>query len=620
MRSAAELGREVGDSEHAHLVAVLFVEESARAGLLRLFYRHDARRDGAVSQHLLVDYALSLAQLVEADGREVVEVEAQEGRRDERAGLADVLAEHARERLVQKVRRCVVALYVGAAHGVYLRRHAVAGLYRSLGYFSFMHYEIGDGVNCVGDFKFHAAGVNPSGVSDLSALFSVERRVRKHKLGLLAFGGFVRERAVHYDGLDLGLALRLGVAAEGRRRDFVGELGVDVLGNYAARLLARGARPLALLLHGLFETVLVDGDIALGAHLFRKLEREAEGVVEHEGHVAGQLVFAGGFELRYFGIHKVAALRERAREALFLGAEHLLDGRGLLNELMILVAYRLADDGQKAGEERLVDAEQPAVAHAAPDEAAQDVAAAVVRRQDSVGYHERRGADVVGDDLYRHVLLRVLAVLDVDELAGLVHDGTEEVRLEVVRHALNDGGEALEPHAGVYILMRKRREVARFVAVVLHEDEVPYFEISVAVAADGAGRLAAGELRPLVVDYLGARPAGPDGAGGPEVVVRAETENPVRGQADLLVPDVEGLVVVEVYSRVEAVGLEADALREELPRPRDYLMLEIIAEAEVAQHFEERVVARRASDVLDVVGAHALLRRRRPRHLRRLEP
>ena len=222
---------------------------------------------------------------------------------------------------------------------------------------------------------------------------------------------------------------------------------------------------------------------------------------------------------------------------------------------MIFVAYRLAYDGQKSGKERLVDTEQPAVAHAAPDEAAKDVAAAVVRRQDSVGYHERRGADVVGDDLDGHVLLRVLAVLDVDELAGLVHDGTEEVRLKVVRHALHDGGEALEPHAGVYILMRKRREVARFVAVVLHEDEVPYFEISVAVAADGAGRLAAGELRPLVVDYLGARPARPDRTGGPEVVVLAEAENPVRGQADLLVPYIERLVVVEVYRNVQTLRL-----------------------------------------------------------------
>ena len=287
---------------------------------------------------------------------------------------------------------------------------------------------------------------------------------------------------------------------------------------------------------------------------------------------------------------------------------------------MILVAYRLADDGQKSGEERLVYAEQPAVAHAAPDEAAQDVAAAVVGRQYAVGNHERRGADVVGNDLYSHVFLRVLAVLDVDQFAGLVHDRAEKVGLEVVRHALHDRGEAFEAHAGVYVLMRKRREVAGFVAVVLHEDEVPYFEIAVTVAADRAGRFAARELRPLVVDYLGARPARSDGARSPKIVVGSEAEYSVRGQADLLVPDVEGLVVVEVYGRVEAVGLKADALRQELPRPRDYFVLEIVSEAEVPKHFEERMMARRAADVLDVVSADALLRRRRPRHLRRLEP
>ena len=46
---------------------------------------------------------------------------------------------------------------------------------------------------------------------------------------------------------------------------------------------------------------------------------------------------------------------------------------------------------------------------------------------------------------------------------------------------------------------------------------------------------------------------------------------------------------------------------EELPGPVDRLALEVIAEAEVAQHLEERHVPRRLADVLDVAGADALL-------------
>ena len=62
-------------------------------------------------------------------------------------------------------------------------------------------------------------------------------------------------------------------------------------------------------------------------------------------------------------------------------------------------------------------------------------------------------------------------------------------------------------------------------------------------------------------------------------------------------------------------GVDAVDLGEQLPRPRDRVLLEVVAEREVAEHLEERVVARRLADLVEVVvlaaGAHALLRGRR---------
>ena len=55
---------------------------------------------------------------------------------------------------------------------------------------------------------------------------------------------------------------------------------------------------------------------------------------------------------------------------------------------------------------------------------------------------------------------------------------------------------------------------------------------------------------------------------------------------------------------------------QELPGPVDRLALEVVAEAEVAQHLEERLVERGPADVLDVAGADALLAGRRPREAR----
>ena len=58
-------------------------------------------------------------------------------------------------------------------------------------------------------------------------------------------------------------------------------------------------------------------------------------------------------------------------------------------------------------------------------------------------------------------------------------------------------------------------------------------------------------------------------------------------------------------------GVEPEVLGEELPGEGDRVLLEVVAEGEVAEHLEERVVAGGEADVLEVVvlaaGAHALL-------------
>ena len=57
-------------------------------------------------------------------------------------------------------------------------------------------------------------------------------------------------------------------------------------------------------------------------------------------------------------------------------------------------------------------------------------------------------------------------------------------------------------------------------------------------------------------------------------------------------------------------------LGEQFPGVAYGLALEVVAEAEITQHFEEGVVARRVADVFEVVmlaaGAHAALRRGGP--------
>ena len=101
----------------------------------------------------------------------------------------------------------------------------------------------------------------------------------------------------------------------------------------------------------------------------------------------------------------------------------------------------------------------------------------------------------------------------------------------------------------------------------------------------------------------------------PEVVLLAELEDALGGDADLLVPDAEGLLIggsgliTGKDGGVEAVGVQAHPLGagQEFPGPVDGVPLEVVTEGEVAQHLKIGAVAGGVADVLDVAGTDALL-------------
>ena len=339
--------------------------------------------------------------------------------------------------------------------------------------------------------------------------------------------------------------------------------------------------------------------------LLGELPREAERVVEAEADFTRQLLLAVSFQCLDLLVEQVHALVERRSEAVFLDADDLLDVVVLGDELAEVAGIAVdVDDGVNGALEELVlDAEHAAVADGAAQDAAQHVAAALIRRQDAVHDHDSHGARVVGDDLQRDVRLLVLAVLDACDLGRVLDDRVEKIRLEVRLLVLNDGREALEAAARIDVLMGEILVGAVLLAVVLREDEVPDLEVAVAVAADGAGRRAAAALLTEVDVDLGVRAARAR-ADFPEVVVHLD--DVVLREARLGLPDLDGFRVIRVDRDPELVLRQLDDLRQEFPGPGNGLALEIIAEREVAEHLEEAEVTS-VADVIDVVRAQALL-------------
>ena len=261
------------------------------------------------------------------------------------------------------------------------------------------------------------------------------------------------------------------------------------------------------------------------------------------------------------------------------------------------------------------------MARCATKKPAQHVAAALVARQDPVRQQEADRPEVVGHDPHGHVRLRIAAVLAPRRPGHRGQNRAEQVRVVVRVDALEHGGNPFEPRAGVDRRVRQRLATAVLVALELHEDEVPDLEIAARVRSFVEADF--GQFRRGIDEDLAARAAGPGVAHGPEVVLLATAQNPLRRQPGQPHPEVRRLVVLPEHRGEEVLGRQAPDTRHELPGRRDRLFLEVVAEGEVTQHLEERVVPGTGPDVLQVVvlAGHpeTLLRGHRARRVRLLD-
>ena len=188
----------------------------------------------------------------------------------------------------------------------------------------------------------------------------------------------------------------------------------------------------------------------------------------------------------------------------------------------------------------------------------------------------------------------------------MVGDIHNRIHIKQAVYILAHNCQTLQTHTCIDIFLHQLSIVAVAVVIKLGEHIVPNFHITVAVTAHSTVRLAAAVLLATVVIDLGAGAAGA-GAVLPEVICLSETEDLFSRNADLLVPDFKGFLIVFVDGRIQAVCLQTNYLGQELPAPGNGLALKIVTKGEVAQHLEICSVAGSLTDVLNITGADALL-------------
>ncbi|MNM92942.1 hypothetical protein D3C81_1052950 [compost metagenome] len=174
-------------------------------------------------------------------------------------------------------------------------------------------------------------------------------------------------------------------------------------------------------------------------------------------------------------------------------------------------------------------------------------------------------------------------------------------------HVLQDRSQALQTHAGVNARRRQRHQRAIWLAIELHEHQVPDFDEAVAIFIRRT-RGTTGNVVTVVEEDFGARAARTGVSHLPEVVrgvrrtlVVADAHDAAFRDANHVAPQREGFVIVVVHGDQQAVGRQLPHLGQQLPGPGNGVLLEVIAEGPVAQHFKKGVVARGVTDLIKVV-------------------
>ena len=301
-------------------------------------------------------------------------------------------------------------------------------------------------------------------------------------------------------------------------------------------------------------------------------------------------------------------------EALFLKPEHCQDEVAVVDEFGIDLAHLIDGGVGDFAEEVALDAEPPGVPDGSANDAAQHVASPFVAGHNAIRNEEGNAASVLGDYADCVGVVGVVVALATDAL-DCGDDGREQVGLIRCIDVLQDSHEALEAHAGVHAGRGQVGARAVEVVVVLHEHEVP--ELDIAVADDAVVHdvgavwrtvvLQAAVLCAVVVVQLAARTTRSLVAcGSPPVFIVAVAIDLVGGDA-LCLPQAARFLVGMVDCGGKLVERDAVAFGHQLYGEIDGVCLEVVAEAEVAQHLEEGVV-RGVANLFDVGGAETLLR------------
>ena len=174
MRSTAQFGGVVTNSDDTDIVAVLFSKQRHRSGLHGVIHGCLEHLKVGVCKDLFVDGIFDVAKSGAGNGLEVREVESEPSGRDKGSLLLHVSAQSLAKRCVKEVGRRVVPHHIPAPVAVDLKLDALSNCDRALRDLAPVSNESTNRLLAIGDAKLSGSACDHAGVTDLSSRLRVK--------------------------------------------------------------------------------------------------------------------------------------------------------------------------------------------------------------------------------------------------------------------------------------------------------------------------------------------------------------------------------------------------------------------------------------------------------------
>ena len=302
----------------------------------------------------------------------------------------------------------------------------------------------------------------------------------------------------------------------------------------------------SLRFHCFLEAVFVDSVTLFLKDLFGEIKRESVSIVQFECIFSGKGFYSGCFHLFFHVCKDAETLVDGLVELVLFVCQDFED------ELFLFFQFRISCFGSvdhfctEFCKESSLDSQKTSMTCCTTDQTTKYISTSFVGRHDTIGDHKCCGTDMVCDQTDGYVILIVLLIFLACDLAYQVTKCTDGIYIKDRVNILNNNCQTLKTHTCIDVLLFQGCIVSVSIVLKLSEYVIPYFHVTVAVAAYSTARFSAAIFLSTVIVDLRTWTARTC-AMLPEVIFLTETEDSVCRDSDFFIPDVECFIILQIY-------------------------------------------------------------------------